>query len=92
MYSKRTQRKSQNIREFANVLYQFKKYCPNELCPPETEPQFFVDCVKDAFLDKDWLISMPINSKQANTLILIEILKHHSKEFRNLCKELNLQV
>lgn len=60
---------------------------PDELCPPITEPQLVVDCLCDVFLGADWYTALPLNTKQVNTVILDEILRKHSKEFRKLIEE-----
>lgn len=79
--------KSKNIQKFVDALYQFVKEHPYEWFPPETDPQFVVECLCDAFLGTDWYIALPVNAKQANTVILNEILKKHSNEYRKLVKE-----
>lgn len=80
-----TQKKpSENIQQFVDTLYQFEKNHPDELCPPETEPQLIVNCLCDVFLGTDWYTTMPLNTKQVNTIILNEILRKHSREFKKL--------
>lgn len=78
---------SKSIQKFVDILYQFERENPDELCPPETNPQLVVDCLCDTFWGTDWYIAMPVNTKQANTIILDRILRMHSREFRNLVKE-----
>lgn len=41
----------------------------------------------DVFLGADWYTAMPMNTKQVNTIILDNILRIHSKEFRKMVKE-----
>jgi len=78
---------SKSVQKFVDILYQFERENPDELFPPETNPQLVVDCLCDVFLGTDWQIAMPVNMKQANTIILDKILRMHSKEFRKLVKE-----
>lgn len=78
---------SENIQRFVDMLYHFEKNHPDELCPPETEPQLIVNCLCDVFLGADWYTVMPLNTKQVNTIILNEILRKHSKEFNKLVAE-----
>lgn len=87
LFRRKKPTKSKNIQEFVDVLYKFELENPDELCPPGTNPQLVVDCLCDVFLGTGWYIVMPVNTKQANTVILNEILRKHSKEFRKLVKE-----
>ncbi len=84
MFGRNKKKPSENIKKFVDQLYQFEKEHPDELCPMETDPQFVVDCLCDVFLATDWYTSMPVNTKQVNTIILDHILKEWSKEFRLL--------
>ena len=84
---KKKKPESENIRKFVDILYQFEMEHPDELCPPITEPQLVVDCLCDVFLGADWYTALPLNTKQVNTIILDEILRKHSKEFRKLIEE-----
>lgn len=79
--------KSKNIQKFVDMLYQFEKENPDELFPPETDPQLVVDCLCDVFLGADWYTGMPMSTKQVNTIILDEILKKHSKEYIKIVEE-----
>ena len=45
------------------------------------------DRLCDVFLGADWYTAMPMNTKQVNTIILDNILRIHSKEFRKMVKE-----
>lgn len=87
LFGRKKPPKSKSIQKFVDILYQFEKENPDDLCPPETNPQLVVDCLCDVFLGTDWYIAMPINTKQANTVILDGILRMHSKEFKKLVKE-----
>lgn len=87
LFGRKKTPKSKSIQKFVDILYQFEKENPDELCPPETNPQLVVDCLCDVFLGTDWYIAMPINTKQANTVILDRILRMHSKEFKKLVEE-----
>ena len=87
MLRRRKRSQSKSIHKFVDILYQFEKDHPDELCPPETDPQLVVDCLCDVFLGTDWYTSMPLNTKQVNTIILDHILSKHSKEFKHLVEE-----
>lgn len=80
-------RESVSIRKFVDILYQFEKENPDELFPPGIEPQLVVDCIRDTFLRADWYTVMPLGTKQVNTIILDEILRKHSKEYKKLVNE-----
>lgn len=87
MFNRKKASKSQNISEFVDILYQFEKEHPNELCPPGIEPQLVVDCLKDVLLGADWYVSLPLGPKQINTVILDAILTKYSREFRQLVEQ-----
>ena len=87
MLFRRKNPESKDIRKFVDILYQFEKEHPDELCPPEADPQLVVNCLCDVFLGADWYTAMPMNTKQVNTIILDNILRMHSKEFRKMVKE-----
>lgn len=80
---------SGNMRKFAKTLDDFnednkkKPYMERELCPPPTNPQLVVDCLCDLLLGEDFYVSMPLCTKQVNTVILDNILSKYCKEYRN---------
>lgn len=84
--------KSDNIRKFVDIQYQFRVEHPKDLCPPETDPQLVVNCLCDVFLGPDWYVAFPIGPKQVNTIILDEILRAHSMEYRKLIEEAKRKV
>lgn len=49
MLFRRKNPESKDIRKFVDILYQFEKEHPDELCPPETDPQLVVNCLCDVF-------------------------------------------
>lgn len=87
MFGRKKRTGNDNIRKFIDILDQFQKEHPDELCPPEVDPQFVVNCLCDVFLGEDWYIALPVSPKQGNAVILHDILKAHSREFRKLIKE-----
>ena len=87
LFKKKKPPESENIRKFVDILYQFEMGHPDELYPPAIEPQLVVDCLCDVFLGTDWYTALPLNAKQVDTIILDEILRKHSKEFRKLVEE-----
>ena len=87
MLFRRKNPESKDIRKFVDILYQFEKEHPDELCPPETDPKLVVNCLYDVFLGADWYTAMTMKTKQVNTIILDNILRMHSKEFRKMVKE-----
>lgn len=87
MFKRKKKPESENIRQFVDILYQFEMEHPEELCPPEIDPQLAVNCLCDVFLGTDWYTVLPINTKQTNAIILDEILRNHSKDFRKLVEE-----
>jgi hypothetical protein len=44
--------------------------------------QFAINTLCDYLLGGDFYITDPVSQEQANTLIVYNILKHYSKEFR----------
>lgn len=78
---------SKSIQTFVDALYQFEKEHPDELCPPETEAQLVIDCLRDVFLGVDWYTVLPGNQKQVNTIILDQILTQYSSEYRKLIEK-----
>lgn len=78
---------SRYIREFVERLYGFQQENPDELCPPETDLQLVVNCLKDALLGVNWYLVLPVSTKQINTEILCEILREYSGEYRKLVEE-----
>lgn len=82
---------SENMRKFAKSLDDFntenkkKPYMEREMCPPPTNAQLVVDCLCDLFLGENWYVSMPLSAKQANTVILDNILYKYCKEYKKEC-------
>ena len=80
---------SENMRKFAKIIDDFnaenkkKPYMERELCPPPTNPQLVIDCLCDLLLGEYFYVSMPLSTKQANTVILDKILSKYCKEYRN---------
>lgn len=54
----------------------------------DSDYKAFVMC----FLGPDWYVAFPIGSKQVNTIILDEILRAHSMEYRKLIEEAKRKV
>jgi len=48
---------------------------------PNTTAQEALDALREHFLGEDWFITDPVGGRQANTIIVYEILKRNSKEF-----------
>ena len=52
------------------------------LMPAPMSVQFAINTLCDYLLGDDFYITDPVSQEQANTLIVYNILKHYSKEFR----------
>ena len=52
------------------------------LMPAPMSAQFAINTLCDYLLGDDFYITDPVSQEQANTLIIYNILKHYSKEFR----------
>lgn len=52
------------------------------LMPAPMPAQFAINILCDYLLGEDFYITDPVSQEQANTLIIYNILKHYSKEFR----------
>ena len=52
------------------------------LMPAPMSAQFTINALCDYLLGDDFYITDPVSQEQANTLIIYNILKHYSKEFR----------
>lgn len=79
--------RSDSIHTFVDILFQFEKEHPDDIFPPAIEPQLVVDCLRDVFLGTDWYVTLPMCTKQVNTVILDKILREYSEEFRKIVKE-----
>lgn len=75
------------IKKFADRVDKQCKRTPRGVwCPPKTEAQEVVRCLKELFLGEDWYIVDSVSGQQANSIILDEILKLHCKAYRERSK------
>lgn len=75
------------MKEFLDRISEYQIDNPGEMMPPETDDDFIVNCLKEVFLDENWFVSMPMNDRQANTILLHHILLAHSRVYRDLVYE-----
>ena len=71
------------MNDYQNKLYDDfmdKKTEPRNLMPDETNAQEALDLLKDYILGSDYYIVDPVNQKQANTIIVLDIIHRLEKE------------
>ena len=59
------------------------------LFPPELDAQEALSFLTEYLLGKDWSIPLSLNAKQANTVIVKNILYKYSKNFKKECYKIN---
>lgn len=79
--------KSKRIQDFVDRMWLFQQEHPEEIFPPPTDAVEAFNCLTDVFLGPNWYTACSVSAPQVNTIILSEILKKHSKEYRTLVKE-----
>lgn len=62
---------------------EFREWCEqnwekDNLLPPELDPQLALDFLQRALLGEEWYCSVPINTKQVNVIIVMEILSKYA--------------
>lgn len=75
------------LQQFIEILVNHGKENPYDLCPPCVDAQFTVDCLCEALLGPDYYFALPCCTTQGNAIILDEILRTYSKEYRKLIKK-----
>lgn len=75
------------LQQFIEILVNHEKENTYNLFPPCVEAQFTVDCLCEALLGPDYYFVLPCCVTQGNTIILDEILRTYSKEYRKLIKK-----
>lgn len=69
-----------------------KPFWRRNIFPVETDAQEAVQILRDLFLEENWYIALPVNAKEANTLIVDEILYKYSRQYRKAVKKYEKEV
>ena len=68
--------------ENKQTLFEIFENSDYGLFPAPMSAQFAINILCDYLLGDDFYIADPVSQEQANTLVIFNILKHYSKEFR----------
>ena len=80
-------KKFDRLEEFIEILVQYEREDPFPIFAPSIDAQFAINCLTEGLLGPDYYISVPVCNGQANAIILDEILRTYSKDYRRLVKK-----
>lgn len=80
-------KKFKNLEKFIDILVEHEKENPFCLFPAPIQTEFMIDCLTEALLGPNYYIELPCSSPQSNTVILDEILRKYSRDYRKLIRK-----